>query len=182
MQDLIREPIRQIVQAMQEMEQGNLDYMISYQEQNEMGFLAVSIRDTMKTLKGYIENIGQVLEALADKQYSIVTDYKYKGDFKQIGDALHIIVEELNQVVEEISKGTKVVAETEKESRRIADILVDDTLENAASIQQLSSSIEEIVEQVQENLKKSRRCSLKKSASAAMWTSVFIAWKFYRKL
>ncbi len=154
MQDLIREPIRQIVQAMQEMEQGNLDYMISYQEQNEMGFLAVSIRDTMKTLKGYIENIGQVLEALADKQYSIVTDYKYKGDFKQIGDALHIIVEELNQVVEEISKGTKVVAETEKESRRIADILVDDTLENAASIQQLSSSIEEIVEQVQENLKK----------------------------
>lgn len=154
MQDLIREPIRQIVQAMQEMEQGNLDYMISYQEQNEMGFLAVSIRDTMKTLKGYIENIGQVLEALADKQYSIVTDYKYKGDFKQIGDALHIIVEELNQVVEEISKGTKVVAETEKESRRIADILVDDTLENAASIQELSSSIEEIVEQVQENLKK----------------------------
>lgn len=154
MQDLIREPIRQIVQAMQEMEQGNLDYMISYQEQNEMGFLAVSIRDTMKTLKGYIENIGQVLEALADKQYSIVTDYKYKGDFKQIGDALHIIVEELNQVVEEISKGTKVVAETEKESRRIADILVDDTLENAASIQELSSSIEETVEQVQENLKK----------------------------
>lgn len=151
---LLQEPIHEILLGMQEMECGNLNYIISYQEQNEMGFLAVSIRDTMSTLKGYIDNIRQVLCALAKKNYSIITDYEYKGEFQQIGDSLQIIVSELNHVMEEITKGIDVIAGTEKETHVIADSLIDNTVQNAASIQELSSDIEELVEQVQENIVK----------------------------
>lgn len=152
MERLINVPIQEMILAMKELEQGNLDYESSYQSESELGMLAESIRTTVRTLRGYIGNIEQVLEALSRKEYNIKNNYSYCGDFVRISEAMDQIIRELNHTVGEISGKMKVVEEAENQVQHTAESLSKDTLENAASIEEFTSSIEEIVSQVRQNL------------------------------
>lgn len=152
MERLINVPIQEMILAMKELEQGNLEYESSYQSESELGMLAEGIRKTVRTLRGYIGNIEQVLESLSRKEYNIKNDYSYCGDFVRISGAMDQIIQELNHTVGEISYRMKVVEEAGNQVEHTAVALSRDTLENAASIEEFTSSIEEIVSQVKQNL------------------------------
>lgn len=151
---LINVPIKEMIIAMEELEKGNLQYESSYQSENEMGVLAESVRNTVRILRGYIGNIEQILKALSEKNYDIVNHYEYQGDFVRISNALDSIIEELNETIGDISNGVDVVENAGTQVKESAVTLAKETMENAATIEELTSSMEEIVGQVKQNLEK----------------------------
>lgn len=151
---LIQVPIQEIMQAMKELENGNLVFESSYHSENEMGILTESIRRTVRTLRGYIENVEHVLHALAQKDYRIENKYEYRGDFVRISEAMDHIIEELNETMGGIFKGIRVAEEAGGKVNRSSVSLAKDTMANAASIQEFSACIEAIVSQVKQNLEK----------------------------
>lgn len=151
-QSLIQVPIQEITIAMQELERGNLNYESNYHSENEMGQLTDSVRKTMHILQGYISNIEQVLHALAKKQYNIENTYEYTGDFLRISKALDSIVDGLNDTMFEITDCMNRVEVAGDQVNQSSVSLAQDTMDNAATIEELFASMEEIVIQVQENL------------------------------
>lgn len=154
MNRLINVPINEILTAMEELEKGNLAYESSYHSDNEMGILMDCVRKTVSTLRGYIGNIEQVLLSLSEKKYDIQNNYEYKGDFIRISDALNVIIEELNETVADISDGIKIVGCTGEKVKDTAVSLARDTNDNAATIEELSASVEEIVHHVSQILER----------------------------
>ena len=151
---LINEPIHEIMTAMEELEKGNLHYESSYQSENEMGMLTESIRKTVRILKGYIKNIERVLRALSQKEYDIEDNYEYQGDFVRIAEAMEGIIAELNSTMGGISNGMEIVENTGEQVKETAGILAGNTMENAATIEELSTSVEEVIGHVKKNLQK----------------------------
>lgn len=152
MERLFRVPVQEIMTAMKELENGNLSYKSDYHSENEMGILNDSIRCTVETLRGYIANIEQNLQALSRKEYDVENNYEYKGDFVRISEAMDCIISELNETMKQISDGIQVVEHTGGMVNRTAVDLARDTMANAATIEQFTASIEEIVAQVKRNL------------------------------
>lgn len=150
---LINVPIQEIVLAMEELEKGNLQYESSYKSENEMGMLTESIRKTVNTLRDYIGNIEQVLFALSQKEYDIADTFAYQGDFVRISGAMNTIIEELNGTIRGISQEIDVVENTGEQVKETAVVLAKGTMENAATIEELSASMEEIVGQVRKNMR-----------------------------
>lgn len=151
---LINIPIGEIITAMRELEKGNLAYESTYTSDNEMGMLMESIRKTTRILRGYIGNIEYMLKALSEKEYTVKNQYVYSGDFVRISDAINTIIGELNSTVKEISTDTEIVREAGLQVEKLAVVLAKDTMDNAASVEELSASIEEIVEQVNRSKEK----------------------------
>lgn len=150
---LINVPIQEIVLAMEELEKGNLQYESSYKSENEMGMLTESIRKTVNTLRDYIGNIEQVLFALSQKEYDIADTFAYQGDFVRISGAMNTIIEELNGTIRGISQEIEIVENTGEQVKETAVVLAKGTMENAATIEELSASMEEIVGQVRKNMR-----------------------------
>lgn len=150
---LINVPIQEIVLAMEELEKGNLQYESSYKSENEMGMLTESIRKTVNTLRDYIGNIEQVLFALSQKEYDIADTFAYQGDFVRISGAMNTIIEELNGTIRGISQEIEIVENTGEQVKETAVVLAKGTMENAATIEELSASMEEIVGQVRNNMR-----------------------------
>lgn len=154
MEELINVPIREIIHAMEELEKGNLAYESSYHSETEMGILVESVSKTMHILRGYIENIEHVLQALSRKEYNIENNYEYCGDFARISEAMDCIIDELNDSMTGISKGITDIEQVGEHVNDTFEVLARNTMENAATIEQLSSSMKEIVGQVKQNLDK----------------------------
>lgn len=150
---LINEPVQEMVLAMEELEKGNLQYESRYESENEMGMLTESIRKTVRTLRSYIGNIEQVLSALSKKEYDIADTFAYQGDFVRISGAMNTIIEELNGTIRGISQEIDVVENTGEQVKETAVVLAKGTMENAATIEELSASMEEIVGQVRKNMR-----------------------------
>lgn len=151
---LINVPVQEILRAMAELEHGNLAYESEYESENEMGILMESVRRTVRILRGYIGNIEQVLSALSKKEYNIENKYEYCGDFVRISEALDSIILELNDTMGQMFHGVEVVENAGDRVGETAVALAKDTMENAASIEELSASMREIVGQVTETLEK----------------------------
>ncbi len=151
---LLKKPIQEITEAMNEMEKGNLEYQLNYLSEDEMGDLANGIRNMLNILKGHINEIGIVLSELANKKYDITMEHNYTGDFIKIETAFSTIIQELNEIFKEIMQGNYEISNTGEEVKIIADCFVEGTMENAASIEELTALMQEIVSQVQNNLLK----------------------------
>ena len=151
---LINVPVQEILHAMEELSNGNLQYESSYYSENEMGLLNEQIRCTTKTLRGYIENIESVLSALANKNYAIKNHYTYKGDFSRISKAIDHIISHLNNTIIEINSDIQQLDEAGNKVATASEALAKDTMQNAATIEEFSCSVEEIISQLQQNLGK----------------------------
>lgn len=154
MEQMIRVPIGEIMAAMEELEKGNLEFSSEYQSENEMGILMESIRKTVDTLRGYIGNVEQVLQALSRKEYDIENNYMYEGDFIRISCAMDTIIQELNDMLYGFQDGIHIIERAGRQVNEATVELARDTMANAATIEQFSASIEEIVSQVKQNLDK----------------------------
>ena len=94
----ITKPIINIMEAANQVANGNIDIDIRTNETNEMGVLSNSISDMTYTFQGILDDINKLAEEIdkGDIGYRINTD-KYKGAFKEVTDSINNTVNELIQ-------------------------------------------------------------------------------------
>jgi methyl-accepting chemotaxis protein len=147
----IQAPLDEIGNAMKEVYNGNLDFHLTFQSENELGKLAQRVRITGEELKKYIKNIDTVLGELSYRNFDVSVDMEYKGMFYPIEQSMKKIIHVLHEVMESISYTSHMVASSAQDTNHIARELSKGAVMQSASIDQLHGYIKDISSDAEEN-------------------------------
>lgn len=150
--DAVRLPVKQLMEASAQMKEGNLAVAdsITYQSNDELGNLAVSMRETMEFLHTYISEISDTLQTIANGDLSINENSitNFRGDFASIRESLTYILSNLNATLGDIHLAAGQVNYGSVQISSGAQALAQGASEQAASIEELSSAVGDISDQI----------------------------------
>lgn len=142
----ITAPIVELERVAREMEQGSLQVEITYDSKDEMGSLANSMRALTKSTQRIIEDIGDILGALANGNFQIRSQCieNYRGDYLPIVDAMRLLRDNLNTTLVEINESTKQVAAGAIQMAQNAQGLAEGATEQAGAVEELTATVEDV--------------------------------------
>ena len=152
---ILRE-IKSLKAIMLEVAKGNLSVIVddSVKTKDEFGDFALAMEATLvqlNTYQSYIDEIADVLHGMAEGKMELKHHQSYDGQFLVIKQALIGISTSLNRTLKGINISSDKVAK-EAENLQITAIQVSNgTTEEAATIEELTASIQEITTQVTVN-------------------------------
>ncbi|MEG0371182.1 MAG: cache domain-containing protein, partial [Clostridium sp.] len=92
-------PINTMVNAANNISNGNLKIDIEVTTEDEMGALALAFSNTSNTLQSYISEISYILKNIADGNLNIEVKNDYNGDFQGIKTSMLDISNSLNYII-----------------------------------------------------------------------------------
>lgn len=141
-------PLRQIEKAAKEMAGGNLEAVVNYVSEDELGSLAGSMRTMISTLSNYITDISRGMKELAQGNMDIKPEVEFYGDFIALMENIMEAVTAFNKALIEIDNSATQVSEGTELIAGSGHTLSQGSEEQTASIQQLSATIHEISERI----------------------------------
>ncbi|MCM1226621.1 MAG: methyl-accepting chemotaxis protein [Clostridium sp.] len=146
-------PVVELVNAADEMANGNLSATVKHIPNNEIGTLAESLRAMISTFKMCISDIIEKMSALDSGDMTQQIDHEYVGDFQAIKQSINKITSHLNTTLTTISTAADQVNSGAEQVATAAQSLSQGATEQASSIQELTSSIMSVSEQVNQTAK-----------------------------
>jgi len=113
--------------------------------------LARTLERAYSQMKGYVGEIREQMNSLAEGDLSMESTYDFQGDFVLIKDSINEHVRNLNLIMTEINSSSSQVSSGAKQVADGAQSLAQGSTEQAAAIEELSSSISEIAEKTKTN-------------------------------
>jgi len=147
-------PIRQVVMAAEEIEQGNLSVKYEVETDDEIGQLARTFQGTTAYLQEVIGEISRILTQIAEGDLRVQTQCDYRGDFQQIQTCIHHISLTLNQVIGGIRGAAEQVALSSDQVAAGSQNLSQSALVQAAQIDTLVHSCDKVSRLVSDNADK----------------------------
>lgn len=144
-------PLRKVGEAADAMVEGNLQFPLEYEANNEFGTLVKDIQNMQKTLSSYVSNIDYVLEQMAENDMTVRLDMNYVGDFKTIKKSLKKILVVMNDSMTQMRQTAVEVAGIARQVADGAQILSEGSAEQTSSVEQLAANVKDINRQVSQN-------------------------------
>ncbi len=151
--DTIVEPIVQVVDMLQQMEQGNLDARIETEYRGEFAVVRDTLNGTMDALNRYISETRRVLSAASEGDLTQAISSEFKGDFDELKESVNTIVDTLNDTFEGISSAADQVASGTRQVADGSQAISQGATEQASAIEELTATITELAAQTKENAK-----------------------------
>ena len=156
----ITTPIHKIKDALLEVANGNLDILLSYESEDEFGVLANSIRETIKELKKYIDNISIALQQLSEKDMREDINIEYRGDFKPLKVSVNYIVDFLNEMLYKMKEVAFELSQRAAQMEKSSQLLAGGVSEQSSSVEELAATIQEVTEAVNSNANNAKHVNL----------------------
>lgn len=160
----ISNPVKEIDKVAQQIADGQLNAIITYQSKDELGTLATNFNKTVVRLKDYvqyIDEISSVLNEIADGNLDFHLTYDYAGEFLKIKEALVNISESLNTTLSQINTSADLVANSSSQMSVGAQDLAQGATDQASSIEELLATITEVSDHVKENASNAQTANVK---------------------
>ena len=110
------------------------------------------VRGMNATLEGFlrpIEDIGEVLQRLANKDFSRGVATAYPGAYGQLRDNVNLVVTNVRAAIEQITESAHQFGEGSRVIAESSQTLASGAQEQSSSVQQVTASIEELSRSVQ---------------------------------
>lgn len=139
------EPIREVEAASKRLYAGDMSASkdLTYVSEDEVGVLAESLRGSMDTLDGWVEEIAGTLANIANgdltKDFNEITDFR--GDFASIKESFVLILKSFNEALTMIAESAHEVDIGSDEIAKSATDLAEGTSEQASATQELTATI-----------------------------------------
>lgn len=149
----IVEPMKEIEKAASDMSKGSLHVSLDYNSNNELGILADRMRATISNIGNIIDDIGNVLGAIADGNFQVGSKNReqYVLDYNPILLAMRKIRNNLSDALSQINQSADLVANGSEQVSSAAQSLSQGATEQASSIQELAATINDISNQISSN-------------------------------
>lgn len=147
----ITKPLSEIEVAAKELSTGNLKTQISYYSNDELGQLAESMRDTIKSLSLYIKNIDQTLTKVSNNDLTTTIDIQYYGDFESIKSSIINIIESFRDINFKIKDSAERVNLGASQISDASQSLAMGATEQSSAVEELIATVDEVTEQVTKN-------------------------------
>ncbi len=154
--------LRDINRAAQRVAAGELDVTVKAASKDDIGILANSISQTTDQLKnysGYISELSDVLNKIADGNLDISLTMEYKGEFEKLKNALENITASLNSTLVNINDAADQVSGSADQVSSGAQALAQGSTEQAGAIEQLVATIDEMSDQIKTNAEQAEQVS-----------------------
>ncbi|MCL2663997.1 MAG: methyl-accepting chemotaxis protein [Defluviitaleaceae bacterium] len=144
-------PINEVNEVMAQVAGGNFDLMMHGDYKGDFLKIKELINDTVTNVASYIDEISSVLSALAGDDFDQDIRREYIGQYVEIKNALLNIINKFNKVISNISSASEQVAGGSKMISENSMNLATGASQQAASIQELNSTIQTINENTKRN-------------------------------
>ncbi len=154
--------LRELNEAAQKVSAGEFDVTVKATSNDDIGVLVNSFGQTVGQLKnytGYINEMSEVLNEIADGNLDISLKMEYKGEFEKLKIALDNITTSLNGTLVDIDLAADQVATGADQVSSGAQALASGSTQQAGAIEQLVATINEMSGQIKENAVKAERAS-----------------------
>ena len=162
----ISRPLRKIGAFALKISSGDIGVSSSYvpeidvRSHDEIGKLARELERAYVQLHGYIKEIIDRMQSLAEGDLVSESTSEFEGDFVLIKDAINNIVHNLNQTLSEVTQSSEQVSVGAKQIADAANFLAQSSTEQAASIDNLSNFIAGIAEKTGSNAEMAVKAAL----------------------
>lgn len=150
-------PIETAVKAASEIEKGNLNYVIEYESENEFGMLMNSMREIMRIVKTYMEDINATLSKMAEGDMTASIEKEYIGDFAPLKVNINRIMEDFHEIIAGLRKTSGEVAAGSAQVAGGSQTLSEGTTEEAGVIEELVATVNEVAEKVEKNAEQAKK-------------------------
>lgn len=150
----IVKPLIELNENAMQLAAGNLNVTINAQTNDEVGDLGRSIDKTVFRLKeyiNYIDEISEVLAAMAEGKLAISLKYDYVGEFQKVKEALNHISDSMSGVMTNIAQSADQVSLGSEDLARAAQGMAEGSEAQAAAVEELLATATTVAEQVEKN-------------------------------
>lgn len=157
----IVEPVKELEAASRRLYEGDMSASanITYESEDELGSLAVSLKGSMDTLKDWIQDISGTLAEIAEgdlsRPFSEITDFR--GDFSSIKNSFVLILKDFNETLNTISQSIQQVDIGSEEIAKSATDLAEGTTEQASAVEELTATIITVTDAAQSSAEQTGR-------------------------
>lgn len=150
---MIINPIKEVEKLAESMSKGELHIPDSTYKfsNNELGDFARRLEQTKHSLSEYILDIKQVLASMAKGDFTASPNVEYAGDFSEISDSFIGIQKALKEIIGNISVSSDSVMNQSMQISGGSQAVADGTARQASAINQLSASVNDIADEVQQS-------------------------------
>ena len=163
----ITKPIKEIEMATRQLATGDLNVVITYHSQDELGSLADSTRTLIDKLNQYIHNISDVLGKMAEGDMTASVTMEYSKDFMPIKASMENILSSMNTLLFQISQASVQVAAASQQVSASAQNLAEGATEQAGTIEELAATIADVSEHVKTNAENAKQANVLVSKTGA---------------
>lgn len=146
-------PMDELKTAVQNMEQGNLNYVPSYYADDSISQLCEKLGDTNAVWLRYIDDITGNLDKLSHGDFNIEFNGDYVGDFAEIKQSIISISDSLQAIIGGIDTASSQVALGSGNVAETSNSLAGGVNEQSRTIDELTELIQSLVKQIESNAK-----------------------------
>jgi len=149
--DAVIEPVKEASVVLTELSKGNLDVEITKDYKGDHAEIKNALNNTIKSLKQYIYDITTVLDEMSNGNLDIQISSEYEGSFIKIKESINEIIKSMNNIFISINTASEQVLVGSRQVANSSQLLAQGSTEQAAAIEEVTSSINEIAEQTKIN-------------------------------
>lgn len=156
--EIITRPLKKLTNVTQDIADGKLDVQIDVNTNDEVGLLANSLNALTARLKEYIAYINEITQALdniSNGELKVELVQSYDGDFSKIKYSLLQLSDILKKIIGEIAIAADEVSSSSTQVAQGSQTLAIGATSQATAIEQISNSITNVSEKIEENAKNS---------------------------
>ncbi len=159
--DSILEPIEEITQVTQDMANGHVNISVQYQSEDELGEMAVHLKDATETIRNIVTDLDETLSRVADGDFTRGTDNPklYIEDYESIRTSLDHITNKLSDTMRMVKESANQVAQGSINMSQGAEELAEGATNQAAAIEELTASVTTVAEQTKNMAEAARQSS-----------------------
>ena len=154
-------PLKDVEEAVKEMEKGNLHTTINQTCNDEIGRVAASFNASVSEVSGYIADINRAMSEMSNGNFDVYPSKPFIGDFagfeKSITDFIVnmcAMLKQMNIAADTVSEGAQLMSEG-------ASTLSQGSTEQASSVEALSMAIINLSEHVEKNFSNAKNAVVK---------------------
>ena len=114
---------------------------IAIRSKDEVGVLARILEQAYSQLRGYVGEIRDRMQGLAEGDLVSECEYEFQGDFTLIKDSINRIIIDLNKTLSEINMSATQVATASTHIANVAQVLAQGASEQSSSIDKVSMKL-----------------------------------------
>ena len=151
--ELIIQPVEETVKVIKEMAEGNLAVRVSGNFMGDHAVLKDALNETLESLP--LQETMSVMQEMADGNLTVRMNGTYKGDSLKLKNAVNDTIEALNEILGNVSTTVEEVTRAAMQVSDTSTALSQGATEQAASLEEITSSMGEIGSQTRLNAENS---------------------------
>lgn len=136
--------INKVKNASLQLAEGDLNINLDVTTKDEIGDMARAFGTASNMMQSYINEISKVLGEVSIGNFDITQEIVYKGDFKEIGEAIDVITKSLSRTLQQINESSAQVALGSNQLSESAQSLAEGATEQAGAVEELTATIESV--------------------------------------